>query len=350
MYLCIRQQLKHLSKEEYQVLRELCHVAKNLYNESLYQIRQHFFATGKYLSYSENYHCLKQSENYRLLNSNMAQQIMKEADGAFKSFFALRKKVKAGEYTSKSAQLPKYLPKDGFMTLVIGFVRLQDDKLVLPYSRAYGKEHPTVSIKLPPNLKGKHVKEIRIKPQAHARFFEVQYTYEVEEDQHLLNNNKALAVDIGVNNLAACVTDTGKTFLIDGRKLKSKNQWYNKQLARLQSIKDKQGIKDHTKRMELLVRKRNNQVRDYMSKAASQIVQYCIQNQIGNLIVGYNDDFQRNSNLGKRGNQIFVNIPYGYFINKLEYLCRLHGINFVLQEESYTSKASFFDQDEMPVY
>ena len=85
-YLCIKQQLKRLTKEEYLTLRELCHAAKNLYNEGLYSVRQHFFRTGKYLPYSGNYPLLKNSENYKTLNSNMAQQILKEVDGTFRSF------------------------------------------------------------------------------------------------------------------------------------------------------------------------------------------------------------------------------------------------------------------------
>lgn len=138
MYLCIRQQMRHLNREEYEILRELCHTAKNLYNEGLYQIRQYFFATGKYLPYVKNYHLLKGSENYRLLNSNMAQQILKEAEGAFKSFFALCKK-KQEQGDMGKVRIPGYLPKDGFFTLVIGSVRLGEGTFTLPYSRAYGK-------------------------------------------------------------------------------------------------------------------------------------------------------------------------------------------------------------------
>lgn len=89
MLLTVKQQVKHLSKEEYNILKELCHTAKNLVNESLYNIRQHFFKTKKYLNYNENYHLLKTSDNYRTLNSNMSQQIMRKVDGSFKSFFAL---------------------------------------------------------------------------------------------------------------------------------------------------------------------------------------------------------------------------------------------------------------------
>ena len=111
-YLCIKQQLKRLTKEEYLTLRELCYAAKNLYNEGLYSVRQYFFQTEQYLPYSKNYHLLKNSENYKMLNSNMAQQILKEVDGTFQSFFGLLKLAKQGEYNFQDISLPHYLPKD----------------------------------------------------------------------------------------------------------------------------------------------------------------------------------------------------------------------------------------------
>ena len=143
----------------------------------------------------------------------------------------------------------------------------------------------------------------------------------------------------------------GRSFIIDGRRLKSINQWFNKENARLQSIKDKQHFgKKTTNRQKAIARDRNNKVNDYMSKAARKIVDYCIANDIGTLVIGYNETFQRNSNMNKRNNQNFVNIPYGKLRSKLEYLCELNDIVFVKQEESYTSKASFLDKDIIPVY
>ena len=147
------------------------------------------------------------------------------------------------------------------------------------------------------------------------------------------------------------VTNDGKSFIIDGRKLKAINQWFNKENARLQSIKDKQGFKKrNTNRQKLLADKRNKRVNDYMSKAAKYIITYCIKNDIGTLVLGYNETFQRNAHMGRKNNQNFVNIPFGKLYSKLQYLCELNGVAFVPQEESYTSKASFWDKDDIPVY
>ena len=154
-----------------------------------------------------------------------------------------------------------------------------------------------------------------------------------------------------MNNLVTAVSSTGKTFIIDGRRLKSINQWFNKENARLQSIKDKQHFgKRTTHRQKAIARDRNNKVNDYMNKTARRIINYCITNDIGTLVAGYNETFQRSSRIGKQNNQNFVNIPYGQLRGKLEYLCELNGIIFVKQEESYTSKASFWDKDGIPVY
>lgn len=350
MYLTVKQQLKHLSKEEYLILRELCHSAKNLYNQAVYNIRQYYFDKRKYLNYVENNKLLKSSENYKTLNSNMAQQILKEVDGAFKSFFGLLKLKSKGEYKEK-VKLPKYLPKNSFTTLVVGFVRLNENTFILPYSQSYKKNHRPIKINIPPLLLDKNIKEIRIIPKFNARFFEIQYTYQVENEQRNLDKNNALAIDLGVNNLATCVTNRGKSFIVDGKKLKSINQWFNKYNAKLQSIKDKQGYgKTLTMKQKYIWNKRNNKVNDYLSKSARIIINYCLENNIGTLVCGYNNDFQRNSDIGKRNNQNFVNIPFSKLQSKLEYLCEFYGIKYVDQEESYTSKASFFDMDIIPEY
>lgn len=350
MYLTVKQQLKHLSKSEYFSFRELSHTAKNLYNQAVYNIRQFYFQEKKYLNYQNNYAVLKTSKNYKLLNSNMAQQILKEVDGSFKSFFGLLKLAKKRKYNFKDIKLPKYLPKNSFTTLVIGFVRINKDTLIIPYSNSFSKNHKKISIKLSPILLDKKIKEIRIIPKFNARFFEIQYTYEAQEQQRNLDKNNALAIDFGINNLAACVTNKGKSFIIDGKKLKSINQWFNKENARLQSIKDKQKYgKKSTLRQKYLYASRNNKVNDYMSKTARKIINYCLKNNIGTLVCGYNETFQRNSNIRKANNQTFVNIPFGKLREKLEYLCKLYGLIFAEQEESYTS-SSFFDMDILPKF
>ena len=155
----------------------------------------------------------------------MAQQSMKIVDGMFQAFIALLKLVKEKRYDSK-VKLPKYLPKDGFAPLVIQQFKIQNQIFTLPYSRQYGADHEKVSIKVPPILEGRKVKFIKIIPIQNAKYFEIQYTYEVAEEQREVDKQNALAIDFGIDNLMTCVTTAGKSFIIDGRRLKSINQWY----------------------------------------------------------------------------------------------------------------------------
>lgn len=354
--------LKNLSVKEYEYLREICHLSKNVYNESVYNIRQHYFAEKTYLRYEANYYQMKDSKNYILLGSNISQQSMRAADQSFKSFFALMKKTKQGFYERWRVKLPGYLPKDGFYSVVFahaGRSSLKDGCFKVPVSRGLKERYKglKLNIKIPDYILGKKIHQIQIVPKHKGRYFEVRFIFDdvdannhKDENNHNLDPTKALSIDLGVNNFATCVTTDGDSFIIDGRKIKSQNQWYNKELSRLSSIKDHQKIKGCTKKQYQITRKRNNQIKDFTYKASKYIVSYCLSHNVGNLVIGYNDGFQYKANLGKINNQQFVMIPYGQFKFRLEYLCKEVGINYVEQEESYTSKASFWDKDIIPTW
>jgi len=345
-----KNQVRHLTKQEYVALRTLCRLSKNLYNATLYAIRQYYFTEKKYLRYESAYHSLKDNENYKLLNTDIAQQTMKVVDRNFKSFFALVSKAMQCNYNFSNIKLPHYLPKDGYFMLIIPRFTVKDGYFTVPMSNAFKKEFGTVKLPFPKNLDKKQVKEIRIIPKHNCKFFEIDFVYIQEQETMQLNPNNALGIDLGLDNLATCVTNTGASFIVDGKKLKSINQWYNKENARLQSIKDKQGVKGLTNRQYRLLTKRNNRVNYYMNKTARIIVNYCIQNNIGNIVVGYNLDWKRNINIGSCNNQNFAQIPHGNLRVKIKSLCERYGINYVEQEESYTSQADFFANDILPVY
>jgi IS605 OrfB family transposase len=219
-------------------------------------------------------------------------------------------------------------------------------------SRAFQRLHPElerIRIPFPARLEGKTIKEVRLIPVERARFFKVQFVYEAEEDpQPHLSADKALAIDLGVDNLATCVNSTdGSSFIIDGKYLKSINHQYNVRLAKLQSILDQQKL-PRSEQMARLTINRNHRVRDYMMKSARYIVNYCLANGIGKIVVGYNPDGKRDVNMRKRNNQNFVQIPHGQLRHQLKNLCQRYGILSVEQEESYTSQASFLDGDDIP--
>ncbi len=365
MYATQKNQLRRLSKQEFDALSALCRLSKNLFNVALYECRQYFFQERKRLTYESNYHICKSNENYRLLNTDIAQQTMKVVDRTMKSFLGLLKAISIGKCDQRP-QLPNYLPKQGYFPLIIPRLKLRDDgTFAVPMSQQFKRENGEIRITLPERLKDKKIKEVRIHPKYSARWFEIEYIYEDEEVEASVDPNKAIAIDLGVDNLAACIDTDGHQFLIDGKRLKSINQWYNKQNGYLQSKKDratprrrktqgnapdKQGIKSFTHKQARLYQWRNNCVRDYLNKSARLIINHCIEHQIGKLIVGYNPGIKQEINLGKSNNQNFVQIPFWQLRRKLEALCFRYGIEYQEQEESYSSKASFYDRDKIPVY
>ncbi|MDJ0589386.1 MAG: transposase [Pleurocapsa sp. MO_226.B13] len=349
MYATQKNQLRRLSKQEFKALSALTRLSKNLFNVALYESRQYFFAERKRLTYESNYHICKSNENYRLLNTDIAQQTMRVVDRSMKSFLGLLKAISVGRCDQRP-QLPRYLHKEGYFPLIIPRIKLKDGSFAVPMSREFKKEYGEVKIQLPERLKDKKIKEVRIHPKYSARWFEIEYVYEDEKIKTSVDSNKAIALDLGVDNLCACIDTEGHQFLIDGKRLKSINQWYNKRNAQLQSKKDKQGIKNFTSKQARLYQWRNNCVRDYLNKAARIIINHCLEHQIGKLIVGYNPGIKQEINIGRSNNQNFVQIPFWQLRRKLEALCFRYGIEYAEQEESYTSRASFYDRDEIPVY
>jgi putative transposase len=349
MYLTQKNQIRELNKTEFVALRELCRLSKNLYNVGLYTVRQYFFQERKHLRYESAYHLCKTNENYKLLNTDIAQQTLKVVDRTFKSFYGLLSAVKNGNY-QQNVKLPNYLPAYGYFVLIIPRIVVKNGKFRVPMSNAFRKQFGEVWILFPKRVNIDAIKEVRIHPKYDARYFEVEFISEVEPEPIEVKQDSAISIDLGVDNLAACVDTNGASFLVDGKPIKSINQWYNKRNAQLQSIKDKQGIKGITNQQVKLLAKRNNQVRDYLNKTARFLINHCIQNGIAQLIVGYNPGIKQEINIGRRNNQNFVQIPFHGLRSKLKALCQRYGMKYQEQEESYTSRASAIDGDEIPVY
>lgn len=349
MYATHRMQLRNLDKPQYIALKQLCKLSKNIYNVALYNIRQYYFQEHKYLSYESNYHLCKINENYKELNTDIAQQTMRVVDRSFKSFFSLIKKAKSGNYNFRDIKLPRYLDKEGYFPIIIPRFKIKDGQINIPMSKQFKDIYGFISIVVPPKIINETIKEIRIHPKHNCQYFEVEFVYLSNQVQSVYNN-KVLAIDLGLNNLATCVDSTGASFIIDGKQLKSFNRWYNKENARLQSIKDNQKIIPLTHKQSNILRKRNNQVNDYLNKSAKYIVRNCYDKGIGSIVVGYNKTIKQNCNLGKKNNQNFLQIPIAKLKEKIEALCEVYNIKYMEQEESYTSKASALDLDIIPIY
>lgn len=354
MRLTLTNRLK-LTQAESDILRAACHLSKNLFNVGLYTVRQYFFQERKYLRYEGSYHLCKTNENYQLLATDIGQQTLKIVDRAMNGFFKLLEFKNSGQYNAR-VRLPGYLPKNGFFPLIIPIRSRDWEKLpdkdwiyAIPMARIFKRHIGTVSLPIPERIRDKQVKEIRILPKYGAKFFDVAYVYEQEEEQKQVGN-EVIGIDLGVGNLATCITTTGKSFVIDGKPLKAQNQWYNKRNSRLQSIKNIQGIEKLTLQQANLLDKRTHQIKDYLNKTVRRIVDFCLTEGIGKVVVGYNPGIKQDVNMGTRNNQNFVQIPYHMLRSKLQSLCERVGIAYVEQEESYTSKASALDGDEIPKF
>ena len=211
MYLTQVNMIRGLTKAEYLQLRELCFFSNCLYNFALYNVRQKFFEDKTYLRFESNYHECKDNDNYKLLQANMAQQTLRAVDFAFKSFFATVGKV-------KSARPPRYRKKGGLYTLIIigNSISIRDGFLTIPTSRTYSKvlNAHKIKIRVPDRLSGKKIKEVKIIPLYKGRAFKIAYCYEIAEENLNLNRENSLAIDIGSDNLATCVTNFGTSFII----------------------------------------------------------------------------------------------------------------------------------------
>ena len=314
-----------------------------------YNVRQHYFIEGEYLTYQANYPLCKENPNYKLLNSNVAQQILKEVDKSFKTFFAITNLIKKGKYDFRSVRLPSYLPKKSYFDLIIGQIRIKKDgTLDVPLSPTFKQVHGKISIKVPKNLLDKKIKSIRIIPKDNARFFVVHYTYEIEKYEGKLDKNNTLAVDLGINNLCACVSNTGDTFLVDGKKLKSYNKWANDEFIRLEKIKEKQNIKITTNNQKKILVKRSRQLNDYYNKSVKIIMDYCKINDIGTIVVGYSKKIRKSDLYENEYYDKFMQLSMREFKAKLEHKCKIYDIDFIKQEESYTSKSDFLAGDILP--
>ena len=323
----------------YKELDRLCFLSKNLYNQALYRVRQQFFADKTFKNYYEvNREMHDENQiDYRALPVNASQETLKLVNQSYKSFFqSLKKEI-------KGVRIPGYLDKTKGRQIVVY------NHMTLP-SHLLNKgiiKLPKSNIQFKTNRK--NIKQVRLVPKNNYIVLEV--VYEVSSVKELLQDNKRyMSIDLGIDNLASCCSNVSNAFIINGKPVKSINQYYNKKKAKLQSeLKIKQN-KNTSKQIQNLTLKRTNKIKDYFHKASKYIVNHLVNHSINTLIIGKNDGWKQEADLGKRNNQNFVNIPHSMFINLLKYKCQLEGINVIEQEESYTSKVSFFDNDYIPVY
>jgi putative transposase len=320
---------------DYAVLDNLCFLSKNLYNATLYYIRQHYFGSKNHVRYETVNRVFTHAKqpDYITLPAKVSKHTQKLVDSNYRSFFKL--KQSQTPEIRKQARIPKYLDKDGRQV-----VHYEKGALSLVKSGFIKLSKTNILIKT--RLKKCDIEFARVVP--HGNHIAIEIGYKANYPKSKSKAHKIASIDIGLNNLATLTSTVTKPVIFNGRPLKSINQYANKQAA-LETAKLDTGVKKSLTRKDTIFLKRKNKISTYLHKVSRHIVNYLISNDIDTLVIGKNIGWKQNINIGKKNNQNFVNIPFATFIEQLIYKSRLHGIEVVLQEESYTSKCSFLDDE-----
>lgn len=324
-------------------------LSKNLYNRANYIIRQEFIETSKqkelglvknakWIRYNELQKMLQNSKDvdYYALPTKVSQKVLQNLDKNWQSFFVSIKDWKKfpSKYTGQPS-LPKYKDKvNGRNLLIYTIQAISKPKLKQGIVQLSGT-------KISVQTKQENIKQARIVPK--NNHYVVEIVFERKEKHENVNKKKIAGADLGINNLITVTSNQNsmKPILINGRPLKSMNQYYNKKKAILQSFVPNKS----SNKLRALTDKRNFKVDDYLHNASKIVVDYLVENEVGIFVIGNNKQWKTEINLGKRNNQNFVNIPHSRLIKMIEYKCKLVGIEVYLREESYTSKCSFIDNE-----
>nr|DAL24016.1 MAG TPA_asm: endonuclease [Caudoviricetes sp.] len=338
---------KHIIKQNnkyYSLLDEFCYKSKNLYNYANYIIRQEFINNNKWLRYNELDKILKQEGkdfDYRNMPSSAtSQQCLRLLDKNWKSFFASIKDYNKNpnKYLGRP-KLPKYKSKNDRNILILTYVNCKINKGIIKFPKSFKGFY----------LKSKvnNLQQVRFIPK--DKYIVAEVVYKIDDVKELIDNDRYIGIDLGLDNFVTITNNCELIpLVINGKGLKSINQYYNKQIAYYKSIAKKMNKLDYTNRMRELTFKRNNKVEDYIHKASRFVVDYCRNNEINTIIIGNNKNWKQNSKMSKKVNQNFISIPYYSFIQKVQYKAEEFGIQVIITEESYTSGTSFLD-NELPI-
>ena len=345
----VQQVEKHVidkTHPHYTMFCEFTHQSKNLYNHANYLVRKEFVESGKWLRYHVLCKLLRRDLDYPdyadMPTAQSAQQTLRLLEANWKSFVkSIKDWSKNKDKYLGRPKLPKYKPKDGQMVVFVTNqqVKQKGDLLTFPKSfRGF-----TIKPRCSTLDNFEKLNQVRIVPQNQIFCVEIVYSIAIN-DTPLQDNGRIMSIDLGLDNLATIVTNTGlKPIIVNGKGLKSTNQYYNKKHAHYQRIAKQMNNKNYTNRMYRLTRKRNFKMDDALHKISRFIVDTAVSNQITTIVIGNNQGWKQSISLGRKTNQSFVTIPHQKLIDKVCYKARLHGIRVIITEESYTSGTSFLD-------
>ena len=321
----------------------LCLNSKNLYNYCNYILRQSFFTSGKLPNEFQlsKQLTIEKQQDWIKLGANINQQVLKFLYKNWKSYFQAIKeyKIHLKKFLAEP-KIPRY--KDRIGKCMVNFTCSNKSNIKEGYFY-FPKFTNLTPIKTKVN--NKNLCCARIIPQNSCYILEIVYKIDVPET---IKDNSYLSIDLGINNFATCFDNSdNSSFIIKGEVIKSYNQYYNKKKSELQSQLKIINNSYTSKRLQRLCQKRSNKINDFMHKTSHYITNYCLQNGVWNIVIGHNDRWKQDINIGKTNNQKFTSIPFNKFVNMLKYKCEDYGINFIITEESYTSKIDHFSLESM---
>ena len=333
---------KHIINETDE-LNELSFKCKNLYNRVLYDIRQDFILNGNKPNKFNLFVECKVLPEYRELPTRVSRCVIRILVSNWESYFvSLNSWFKNKNLFNGKPKLPGYLDKKGKFTAIFTVGAFSTTKLksgIIKLSK--------LSIEIPYQHKENDIIEVQVIPFKNKKY-KINIVYYQKAEELKKDNKRYSSIDIGVNNLMTVTSNTGlNPFIVNGRPLKSSNQYFNKKNAFLKSeLKQKQN-KYSSNKLEKLSLKRDNKINDYLHKATRYLINYCLSNQINTIIIGYNKSWKQNIKLGVKTNQNFVQLPFYKMIEMIKYKADIVGLNVIVNEESYTSKCSFLDLESV---
>jgi putative transposase len=318
----------------------MCFKSKNLYNYANYLVRQEFINNNNIIFSFNLNKLLKNEDVFKALPAKTSQKIIILLGKNWKSFFkGVKDWSKNKDKYCGQPGLPKYKKKDGRQIVFFdhGQGTFNEGKYYFPRKDCKKTDY------IETNITRENFKLLRIVPYGNC--YKIELVYEKEIEEKLDYNNNYIAIDLGINNLATLTNNIGiQPIAINGKIIKSINCYYNKLRSKAMSYIGK-GTSNRIKRIDT---KRNNIISTHFHKISRYIINYCLTNNIENIIIGRNKDWQRNSNIGKKNNQLFVQIPFEDLIKKIFYKAEESGIRVIIISEEYTSKSSFIDNDILP--
>lgn len=364
MRLVERQHIRR-NHRDYEYCRKITHLSKNLYNAALYSSRQHFFDTKEYKGDYAIINDFTKENNgdYRALPTKVAKQTVRQVHKDFSSFFSLLKMKLQGKY-DKSVKIPSYKDKSGYAVVTFPKESIGKKPLYNPEKGMYihtvcGRDK---NFRFSFHSSHKNIDSARIIPKQSGDFFILEVIHSVEEPPLVEDNGRYASIDLGVNNIMSVFFNcTSESMLINGRPVKSINQFYNKKKAKMYgelslcqniSVENGRGYQNKakhydSKRLRKLNSDRNNKINDSLHKITRFLVNHIVSLDVSKVIIGNNIGWKQDIKIGKRNNQTFVGIPHSTIISMLEYKLRLVGIELITTEESYTSKCSALDREKI---